>query len=249
MAASRNKFKDELSKYTLKFMDKNINSLYSSTIVNEGTFTSDINSAKISASLIESAITEARSALNTIRTNYTDVVTTSQIETYKTAIERADTQLKEVKKVLDALNGGIKVGGTAANRTANGYELSVRIPTTGYTIDAENCIVTAGSSAPKFNVVTTTGGAVELQMKTNVEATDAAYTVSGAGLNIDNKIGSLLITGVSPNKQGTIRFEDLNYSTEFGVKNTAGKTYDFNVRVTGKIISNEYVYSVTVSRS
>ena len=160
-----------------------------------------------------------------------------------------ESQLKEVKKVLDALNGGIKAGGTVANRTANGYELSVRIPTTGYTIDAENCIVTVGSSAPKFNVVTTTGGAVELQMNTNVEATDAAYTVSGAGLNIDKKIGSLIISGVSPNKQGTIRFEDLNYSTGFDVKDAANKTYYFNVRVTGKIISNEYVYSVTVSRS
>ena len=249
LAATENKCKDELSKYTLKFMDKNINSLYSGTIVNEGAFTGDINSAKISASLIESAITEARSALNTIRNSYTDVVLNNQIQTYMTAIEKADTQLKEVKKVLDALNGGIKSGGTVAKRTANGYELLVRIPTTGYTIDAENCIVTAGSFAPKFNVVTATGGAVELQMKTNVESADAAYTVSGAGLNIDNKIGSLIITGVSPNKQGTIRFEELNYSTGFDVKDATGNTYYFNVRVTGKIISSEYVYSVTVSRS
>ena len=87
-------------------------------------------------------------------------------------------------------------------------------------------------------------------MKTTLEATNTAYTISATNQNIDNKVGSLVITEESGKKKGTIIFTDLIYNTTFEVKDSAAlsKTYTFKVNVTGKISSGEYVYTVTVSR-
>lgn len=250
LAAEGSTCKDKLSKYTLKFVDKSINSLYMSPVVSEGVITTNIDSAKISSSLTNNDLVEVRKTLNTIRTNYTDIIDSAKIQAYITALEKAQTQYEEVQKVLDALDGGIKASGSTAIRTDNGYILTVKFPTTGYSIDADNCTITAGSSAPKFNVNVTTGSGAELVMKTTLEATNTAYTISATNQNIDNKVGSLVITEESGKKKGTIIFTDLIYNTTFEVKDSAAlsKTYTFKVNVTGKISSGEYVYTVTVSR-
>ncbi len=251
---------------TREYLAKQINSLYTTTVVDTSTgdfkydFETTVPKLKVTKTnddikAVSDIVARMKgTAAVTDSIQFKDFFTEEELQKYTSAINTANSQRQEIETALESLSERIKIGGLAARRSNNVYTVStsVQASNSSYVVDSDGNVTLKNSNvAPSFSVNNTTTPYYAYFTPTIGVDDTSGYVLSQTALDnleIADITPEIESVGSLSGTPGKIEFK--NAQREYTItleNNDINVQHTLKVAITGEVSGSTYVVNMKVT--